>query len=79
MGLLDEVAAQPRKAGNPEVCAFARAVAHLPPQDRAELDAALAGDYPHTAILRVLHARGVNVKYEALRYHRNGSCCCEHR
>ena len=80
MGLLDDVAAEPRKVSRHPQCIAGRLIAALPDQERAELATALANtEFTTAAIRRVLNRRGLDVKQEALSRHRHGTCCCEPR
>lgn len=77
MGLLEEVAAEPRKKGAVEACIAARLIATMPSEDRDDLTAALGNaEYTTAAILRVLNRRGIDVRRAALSRHRNRECPC---
>ena len=86
MGLLDDVAAEPRKVSRHPQCIAGRLIATLNDDERAELLAAFKNpEFTTAAIFRVLNRRGLDVKQEALSRHRatvtNGTrkCSCEPR
>lgn len=77
MGLLDDVAAEPRKVSRHPQCIAGRLIATMSEEDQADLDSAFDNrEFTHAAIHRVLLKRGVPLKREALARHRNRKCQC---
>ena len=75
VSLLEEIAAATRAVGG--VCTVGTILAGLSPEDRADLESALADPaFLGRAIVRVLHARGAKLSDETLRRHRRGDCKC---
>jgi anti-sigma factor RsiW len=76
MGLLDEIAEESRPPA--PRCLVAAVLDDLPPDERGDLEAALADHvaYAHTAITRVLKRRGYEMHEKRVAAHRKGSCAC---
>lgn len=75
MGLLDEIRQEPVRAVH--VCSVAKILGDLEPAERKDLEQALADEgIPHSAIVRVLNRRGLNMHEKRLAAHRKGECGC---
>jgi hypothetical protein len=48
----------------------------LSPEERAELDEALASRVASEAIARAMEKRGHTIKYQTIARHRRGACAC---
>lgn len=77
--LLDSIRIENKRGPNPN-CWVARIIADLDSQDRADLETAFADpNIQHSAIVRALRNRNIEVKPSAIPRHRKGECSCEPR
>lgn len=73
--LLTEIKASMQRSG--PACLIPLARDKLTKQDADDLEAALSDrTITGSAIARVLQARGIPIKQEAVQRHRNGGCAC---
>ena len=74
MGIMDEVKAETRHRGGK--CSVLLWLATIAPADLAEWATVFASSAPHTAIHRVMIARGFDGCRSAVERHRAGGCRC---
>lgn len=60
-------------------CLTGLILAKLDAEDRAALEAAMAGDMTHVAIMRALADEGHKIAQQSIGRHRKGECACEPR
>lgn len=78
MGLLDEIKGEPRRY--PAQCAIRTLLEQLPPDEGAELKAAVEDlTIQASVIVRVLQRRGHDIKAGSLTRHRRRECVCNER
>jgi hypothetical protein len=76
VGLLDEISVEQDKTTQNR-CPVAKLLGDLSPEDRADLDLALADDgIRHVAIARALSSRGYRVNEKGVAAHRRATCAC---
>ena len=77
--LLDSIRSENRRGVGPN-CWVAQTMATMSNQDRADLEVAFADpNIQHSAIVRALRNRGIEVKPSAIPRHRKKECSCEPR
>lgn len=73
-GLLKEIQADDHH--NQRSCKLALILETLEKADRADLEAAIVGDYTASAIVRVLNRRGHEISLSVMSKHRRKECAC---
>lgn len=61
---------------SPQACVIARSAAQLDEAERAQFDAAVERAYPDNTLSKWLRRRGLGGGPQAVKAHREGSCCC---
>ena len=68
-----EALANPR----PKLCVVGRSAELLSAAEREKFDAALVSHHGHNTIAKWLALRGLGGRDQAVKEHREGTCCCE--
>lgn len=76
-GLLSEIQADDQY--NQPICKLGMLIQKMEEEDRADLEAAISGNYTSSAIVRVLNRRGHEVSLSVMSKHRRKECACVSR